>query len=195
MLPTRQQRRVRLVSGQAWFQVAHNTARPFVVDAGDRRITALGTAFDVRLGRDERTVQITLAEGRLAVEAIQSRLVRLIRAAPPASVLIPGDSLVVSDAKPVLSREADVAKISSWRQGHLIFEGDTLEKAVEEVNRYSSMQIVVAEPSLANLPVSGVFQAGHSRSFIETVTGHYPISAAEQPDGRVVLTRKQPVSP
>src|SRR5262249_55156254 len=100
------QRRVRLTSGQAWFQVAHNAGWPFVVEAGDRRITALGTAFDVRLGNRENSVQVTLVEGKVAVEAIQSPLARFIRSAPPASVLSPGDSLVVSGAQPVLSRPA-----------------------------------------------------------------------------------------
>src|SRR6185437_14303563 len=190
------ERHVRLVSGQAWFQVARNPGRPFVVDAGDRRITALGTAFDVRLGSPEKSVQVTLVEGRVAVEAIQSPLTRMIRSAQPRSVLIPGDSLVVSHARPILSHRADVVKISGWRQGRLIFEGDTLGAAVAEMNRYSHCQIVLAHPSLANLPVSGVFQAGHSRSFIEAVTGHYSIAVSEQADGRVLLAPKQPaVSP
>jgi transmembrane sensor len=187
-----EQRRIRLVSGQAWFQVAHNPTWPFVVDAGDRRITALGTAFDVRLGSGEKKVQVTLVEGRVTVEAIRSPLARLIRSAPPASVLMPGDSLVVSDAEPVLSRQADVAKIASWRQGQLVFEGDTLDAAIAEVNRYSNTQIVLADPALANLRVSGVFKVGHNRSFIETVTAHFQIVASAGADGRVVLAPKPP---
>lgn len=187
------ERHIRLVSGQAWFQVAHSPGRPFIVDAGDRRITALGTAFDVRLGNPEKSVQVTLAEGRVAVEAIQSPLGRLIESTQPPSVLTPGDSLVVSDARPVVSHQADVAKIAGWRQGQLIFEGDTLAAAVAEMNRYSGCPIVLADPSLANLPVSGVFQAGHSRSFIETVTGYYPIVVSQQADGCFLLTPKQPV--
>ncbi len=186
-----EQRHVRLVSGQAWFQVAHNPARPFVVDAADRRITALGTAFDVRLGSPEKSVQVTLIEGRVAVEAIQSPLARLVQSAQTRSVLIPGDSLTVSHARPILSHRADVAKISGWRQGQVIFEGDTLEAAVAEMNRYSHCQIVLGDTALAKLPVSGVFQAGHSRSFIETVTGYYPIAASEQTDGSVLLAPKQ----
>jgi transmembrane sensor len=181
-----EQRAVRLVSGQAWFQVAHNTAWPFVVDAGDRRITALGTAFDERLDVRVGTVHVTLVEGKVAVEAIQSPLTRLIRPSSPASMLAPGDSLVVSGALPTLSRRADLAKIGSWRQGQIIFDDDTLQSAIAEMNRYSTQQIALADPSLAALRVSGVFKGGHSRNFVEAVTGHYPISA-EYVDGRIVL--------
>jgi transmembrane sensor len=184
-----EQRAVRLVSGQAWFQVAHNTAWPFVVDAGDRRITALGTAFDVRLDDRDSTVHVTLVEGKVAVEAIRSPLARLIRSAPPASVLAPGESLVVSDAQPALSRHADLAKVGSWREGQIVFDDDTLETAIAEMNRYSTQQIVLADASLAALRVSGVFKAGHSRNFIEAVTGHYAIRA-ENVDGRIVLTSR-----
>jgi transmembrane sensor len=181
-----QQRTVRLVSGQAWFQVAHDAAWPFVVDAGDRRIIALGTAFDVRLDDRDDTVRVTLAEGKVAVEAIQSPLIRLIHSAPPASVLSPGDLLVVSGAKPAQSRRADVAKVGSWRQGQIMFDDDTLASAIAEMNRYSTQHIVLADSSLAALRVSGVFNAGHSRNFIEAVTSHYAI-VAEEVDGHVVL--------
>jgi transmembrane sensor len=188
------QRLVRLVSGQAWFQVAKNPQRPFVVDAGDRRITALGTAFDVRLLGSEKSVQVTLVEGRVTVEAIQSPWARLLRSPPAPSVLTPGDSLVIADAQPVITRRADVAKIGSWRQGQIVFSDETLASAIEEVNRYSHVQIVLADPSLAGLRVSGVFNAGHSQSFIETVTGHYPIVASHEGDGRVVLAPKSSAS-
>jgi transmembrane sensor len=184
---TRDLRRVRLVSGQAWFQVAKNVQRPFVVEAGGQRITALGTVFDVRLGGPAASVQVTLVEGRVAVEAIESPLARLIGSPPHASVLSPGDSLVVSNSRPVVTQRADVANIGSWRQGQLAFDDDSLASAIEEINRYSSRQIVLADPSLAALRVSGVFKAGHSESFIETVTGHYPIKVLEQSEARVVL--------
>jgi transmembrane sensor len=135
-----------------------------------------------------------LVEGKVTVESIQSPLARLLRPAPPAVVLMPGESLLVSDIEPVLLQRADVARITSWRQGQLIFENDTLGSAVQEVNRYSNTQIVLADPALATLRVSGVFNAGHSQSFIDTVIGHYPISALERSDGRVVLTPKPPAA-
>jgi transmembrane sensor len=185
------ERHVRLVSGQAWFQVAKNPHRPFIVEAGEQRVTALGTAFDVRVGNKD-AVQVTLLEGRVTVEPIQSKLAALIRPPPPISELAPGESLIAIGNEPAAKHKADVSKIASWRLGQVVFDDDTLENAVAEVNRYSSIQIVLADPSLATLRVSGVFAVGHSESFIETVTGHYPIRVVERTGDRIVLATRAP---
>jgi transmembrane sensor len=181
-----QVRRVQLLAGQAWFEVAKHQPRPFVVEAGNQRVTAHGTAFDVRLEEHDQ-VQVTLAEGRVSVEALKSA-----GAGPDIPVshedLLPGDQLVVSVARPAIKHKADVAKATIWREGQIIFDDDTLEKAVTEVNRYSTRKIVLADPRLASLRMSGVFIAGHSESFLETVTGHFPIKVTGSADGPLLLT-------
>jgi transmembrane sensor len=187
---TPEQRNVRLLAGQAWFQVAKNPNRPFVVEAGNRRVTALGTAFDVRLDGQE-AVQVTLAEGKVSVETILSPLARLIKAPPKPQLLIAGEALITSDDAPVEKRKADVAKVVSWRQGQVVFDNDTLDAAIAEINRYSATRIELADPALGQLRVSGVFKAGHSESFVETVTGHYPLQIASRDESRIVLTGGQ----
>lgn len=181
------ERHVRLMGGQAWFQVAKNPDRPFLVEAGGQRVTALGTAFDVRLA-DKDAVQVTLVEGRVTVVPIQSRLAALIGPPPKVSELEPGESLIATSAGPAARRKADVSKISSWRRGQVVFDNDSLDAAAAEINRYSHTQIVLADPALAPLRVSGVFTIGQSESFVETVIGHYPIRVAERTDDRIVLT-------
>lgn len=186
---TAQQRNVRLLAGQAWFQVAKNAARPFVVEAGDQRVTALGTAFDVRLDDLDTgdSVQVTLTEGTVSVEPIRSPLTRLIRPPAVASVLEPGEALVVKNDAPAMKSKADLVKVSSWRQGQVVFDNDTLDVAVAEINRYSPLRVELADARLGQLRVSGVFKAGHSESFVETVTGHYPIQIAARDESRIVL--------
>ena len=184
---TPEQRSVRLLAGQAWFQVAKNPNRPFVVEAGNRRVTALGTAFDVRLN-DHDSVQVTLAEGKVSVEPILSPLARLINPPPVPELLIAGEALIVSEDAPVEKRKADVSKVVSWRQGQVVFDNDTLEAAIAEINRYSATRIELADPALGQLRVSGVFKAGHSESFVETVTGHYPLQIASREESRILLT-------
>jgi transmembrane sensor len=178
-------RRVHLLSGQAWFEVAKNQPRPFVVEAGDQRVTAHGTAFDVRL-EDHNQVQVTLIEGRVSVDALKRD-----GAGPNIPVehqdLGPGDQLVVTPARAPTKRKADVAKVTSWREGQIIFDDDTLATAVAEVNRYSSKKIVIADPRLASLRMSGVFIAGHSDSFVETVTGDFPIKVTQTANGQLLL--------
>ena len=187
---TPERRSVRLLAGQAWFQVTKNPERPFVVEAGDQRVTALGTAFDVRMdGRD--SVQVTLAEGKVSVEPILSPLARLISAPPVPKLLVAGEALIVSDDASVEKRKADVTKVVSWRQGQVVFDNDTLDTAIAEINRYSATRIELADPSLGQLRVSGVFKAGHSDSFVETVTGHYPLQIASRDESRILLTAGQ----
>jgi transmembrane sensor len=186
------QRHVRLLSGQAWFQVAHNPSRPFVVEAGDQRVVALGTAFDVRFEDRQRTVQVTLLEGRVSVEPIRSMFADLIESRPPAAELAPGEALTASAREPPHKQRADISKVSSWRRGQVVFNNDRLDTAIAELNRYTSSRIELADPALASLKVSGVFYAGHSDSFLETVTGYYPIRIVERSGGRVVLGPKSP---
>ncbi len=178
-------RRVQLLAGQAWFEVAKNQPRSFVVEAGDRRVTAHGTAFDVRLDDHDR-VQVTLIEGRVSVDALSP-----IGAGPNPvehEDLLPGDQLVFSGTRPATKRKTDVAKATSWRDGQIIFDDDTLAAAVAEVNRYSAKKIVLADPRLASLRMSGVYIAGHSDSFVETVTANFPIKVTPDSDGRLLLT-------
>jgi transmembrane sensor len=181
-----QVRRVQLVAGQAWFEVAKNQPRPFVVEAGDRKVTAHGTAFDVRI-EDHDQIQVTLIEGRVSVEALKSGGVG--PNSPTDHVdLLPGDQLIAAATRPATKRKTDVGKATSWREGQIIFDDDTLETAVAEVNRYSTKKIVLADRRLAALRMSGVFIAGHSDSFLETVIGHFPIKVTPDSDGQLLLT-------
>lgn len=183
---TAQERSIRLLEGQAWFQVAKDVKRPFVVEAGDQRVTALGTAFDVRLGERD-TVQVTLAEGRVSVEPIRSKLAQLIQPQASRAELNPGEALIISAETPATRRKADLSKVMSWRSGQVVFDNDTLETAIAEVNRYSATRVELADRELGELRVSGVFKAGHSESFVETVTGHFPIRVIERDANRIVL--------
>jgi ferric-dicitrate binding protein FerR (iron transport regulator) len=160
-------------------------------EAGEQRVTALGTAFDVRLA-DKGSVQVALAEGRITVETIQSKIAAPIMPSSKVSVLDPGESLTAAGRESAAERKADVAKIAGWRMGRVVFDDDTLGNAVAEVNRYSNTAIVLADPALTGLRVSGVFLVGHSESFIETVTGHYPIQIAERSANRIVLAARVP---
>jgi transmembrane sensor len=184
----KQVRRIQLLAGQAWFEVAKNQPRPFVVEAAGERITAHGTAFDVRI-QDRDHVQVTLVEGLVSVETlrpgVQPRGVRT------REELLPGEQLLTAAALPeVRKRKVDLAKATSWRAGQIIFENDTLAAAVAEVNRYSTTEIRIGDPRLAPLRLSGVFLAGHTDSFLETLAGYFPIQVTPDRDGRLILTLK-----
>jgi transmembrane sensor len=181
-------RRIRLRGGQALFEVAPVPARPFVVEAGNRTITALGTAFDVRV--DEGAVQVLVVDGSIAVQEKSTGAGELAGAVGPPDSRIemkPGEHLLARTGLPDVVQHADVEQITSWREGRIVFDNDTLASAVAEVNRYSRIQIVLGDPDLAQLRVSGVFAAGGTQSFLETVTRHYSLRITGKSEDRIVL--------
>jgi transmembrane sensor len=164
------ERRVRLLRGQALFEVAKNPARAFVVLAGNRRITALGTSFDVRIDQDD--VRVVLVEGRVAVDALE---------------LEPGEQLVARTGAPAVVRAANVARLTSWKAGRLVFQDESLGDAVAEVNRYIRKPLTLDDPQIAALRISGVFRTAEVERFAASMTDLYPLAAMTQPDGSVRL--------
>lgn len=173
----RSQRRVELVQGQAFFEVAHDPSRPFVVAAGDAQVRAVGTQFDVR--RFEGEVRVVLTEGRVAVVGKRSG----------ETTLTPGQGIVL-DGKGSAPRptSVDVAALTSWRTGTLTFHNQTLANAVQELNRYSKTKIVLDASTPRQLIVSGAFQAGDTHEFIAAATLLYGLKARTRSDGDIELS-------
>lgn len=188
---TSTERRVRLLKGQAWFDVAKSPSRPFTVDAGGERVRALGTIFDVQVGAHGETIQVALAEGRVRVEPIRSGFSALLAPHSQPTDLLPGEAVTITGDHPV-REHVDLAKVGSWRTGKLVFDNDTLATAIAQLNRYTHAQIALSGSALAGLRVSGVFKAGQNKSFLEALTGHYPIRIAEQGPDRIVLAPASP---
>lgn len=186
---TPERRNLRLLQGQALFQVAHNAARPFVVTAGDRTVTALGTKFDVRL--DGQSVKVVLIEGRVAVEPLRLHGVERIAPVLARHTLDPGEELIaVPDAK-VEVAAADTDQATSWRRGQVIFRDNTIAEAVAEMNRYSDTQLVVNDPRIADLKISGVFGVTREENFLAALTSFYPIEADKRSPRVTALTWRQ----
>jgi transmembrane sensor len=179
-------RDVRLLGGQAMFHVAKDQDRPFVVAAGDRRITATGTAFDVRLG-DKGVVSVLLVEGRVRVDPVKREGFARLVPAIVSETLDPGQRLTAPVSGEVRIAAADVDRSTSWTRGQLIFRDDRLGDAVEEMNRYSRVRLVIEDPRVAALKVSGVFRAERSDNFVTALTAFYPIEAERRSPGIVAL--------
>jgi transmembrane sensor len=141
------ERRIALLEGEAWFDVAPDPARPFVVDAAGGTVTALGTAFDVAL--DKAGAHVTVTQHRVSVasgggavvveEGQQSDYAEHGAARPPEPV--------------------DVARATAWRRGKLIFENRPLGEVVRALGRYHRGFVYFADPALRARRVTGVFNA------------------------------------
>jgi len=178
-------RDIRLLSGQALFRVAHDPSRPFTVVAGDRRIIATGTAFDVRIG-DGGTVRVTLIEGHVRVEPLQRDGQDRPPPAAAVATLDPGERLASTASGRVLVAAADLERDTSWTRGQIIFRDDRMADAVGEVNRYSTNRLIVTDPRVANLRVSGAFAAGSTENFVAAITTFFPVDARRE-GGTTVL--------
>lgn len=159
---TRARRGLRLISGEAWFDVAKNPDRPFVVTAGAHTVTATGTSFDVRIAADR--LGVAVSEGRVIVAAADRTQLAAVAAGQRAD--IGGGSVRLAAAGPVAG---------DWRKGRLQFETSTLAEAVAEMNRYRRTPIVLDDPTVGALRVSGVFEAGEGSSFVDALPLTYPV--------------------
>lgn len=171
-----------LKRGQAMFDVAHDAARPFVVDAGTTQVTALGTRFDVR--RLSEGARVTLLQGRVEVVANA--------AANRSWRMDAGQQIQISARAPTAKPQVvDVAAATSWTSGRLLFQETPLVDAVAEVNRYADHPIVLAAPSVATKPLSGAFDTGDPLAFAEAVSEIYGLTKSVRADGATVLTPRR----
>jgi transmembrane sensor len=150
-------RTVWLDSGEAYFEVAHDATRPFVVEAGGSRVTVLGTKFSVR--RDGSHVSVTVVDGRVQVSPVN------IAAAP---AIVTRDDLVVADGGAMrVSRQTalQVDNQLGWRQGRLVLDQMTLAQAAAEFNRYNRVKLVIADPVAAQMRIGGSFNVDNVDGF------------------------------
>lgn len=155
-------RTVRLNTGEAWFQVKSDRARPFVVEAGPVRVRAVGTAFSVR--RMEGGAEIVVTEGVVAAWTDES-------ANEPVSAHA-GMHLFVPDRpgpmRPV-AVEATDAGLLSWRSGQIELTARPLDQAAAEFNRYNRRKIVINDPAIAKEQVDGIFRTDDPEGFATAV--------------------------
>lgn len=183
-------RRIIMESGEAYFDVAHQPARPFIVQVGDREVSALGTEFVVR--RDGAGVSVTLLEGRVAVSSV-SKVAREPGVSTPrqVQVLKPGERLRV-DANGMLAIDlAAIEKATAWQRGQLVFEDTPLSVAVKEFNRYSRAPIELGSPELTKIRVGGTFRVGDAARFAQAVAESNGLAVMNL-DGALILTRIDP---
>jgi transmembrane sensor len=184
------ERRIFLDRGQAFFQVAKDKLRPFRVFVGSDEVRALGTAFDIRRIGDH--AHVTLEEGRVAIySASGARVVRpiAVHAALPIAVLEPGERAVLSKSAPVRIEKANLESAAAWRYGRLILDSTPLGDTVADLNRYGGPQIVLSDPSLADIKVSGVFHTGDPVTFADAITQALPVRVAYEDENKIVLAR------
>jgi transmembrane sensor len=171
--------RVIQLDGEAYFKVAPDPQRPFLVYAGRFSVKALGTAFAVHAL--ENGVDLTVTAGHVELASFKE---------PPADVASRGEApadqaetrvgllkgqhaYFHGDSKLIESLdEHALEEHLSWRDGMLIFENDRLSDVVTELNRYSSTRIVISDPAIQDLRLGGYFKVQDIGSILDTLRGY-----------------------
>jgi transmembrane sensor len=168
---------VRLLRGEAYFDVAHDPTAPFDVEAAGSVVRALGTAFNIKL-RDD-LAELTVTDGLVGVRTEEGATGKV-----PA-----GDAAVIRShfvgLRTLEPRAVDQRTV--WRDHIVEFNGETLEQAVAELNRYRDRPIVIEDQRLAALPVGGRFRVDDIDDFLAALRQTLPIAAAVDSDGGILL--------
>lgn len=152
------QRHITIEDGEAWFQVAHDKRRPFIVEAGDVRVEAVGTAFSVR--RREDGVDVLVTEGVVETWVVGREKDK--------SRITAGSKSFVADLTPdiaVVEASGDIDRALAWRSGELALNGESLDYAVSELNRYNVRKLVIDDRRLGRELLVGYFRTDQPEEF------------------------------
>lgn len=155
-------REVELAEGEAWFEVAKDAARPFVVAAGKVRARAVGTAFSVR--KRDNGVEVLVTEGVVETWSDGDEAQR-VRLSAGQSALINEHAIVHYEA----TKASSVDRALAWRGGMIDLNGTSLADAADEFNRYNERQIVIADPDAAGERFDGLFRINDPEGFAQAV--------------------------
>lgn len=158
------ERRVRLIAGEALFDVAKDTARPFLVEASGMHVRAVGTSFVVRCLPD-KPVEVLVREGVVEVKREAAAVAAPVRLVANTRAVAAGDSALEASAV----TPAEVSRELVWREGLLAFEDMPLNEAVAEFARYSDTRILIEDSSVGRETVTGLYMANNPAGFAEAV--------------------------
>ena len=183
VLLSKDSRQIALDRGQAWFQVAKDRRRPFVVDAGIAHARAVGTAFSVH--RTDTGVQIAVTEGVVAVWATD--------ASGAMSLLHAGDYARFETGNPtpqIGTAPGAIERALAWREGEVSLEGDTLRSAIDTFNRYNHQQLVLSDEALGRERLVGLFKINSPLDFAQTLEATLDVQVTATAD-EIRLSRKK----
>jgi transmembrane sensor len=193
-----QSRDIRLVKGEALFEVARDPDRPFRVYAGNGLVRAIGTTFTVYL-KDSDNVSVTVAEGEVELATVSVPDVKQragdtadVPAAPLAKIKAGQIATFSLDIESIQTLEhAELSRRLSWRDGMLRFDGEPLSEAVQEVSRYTTQKIVILDPALRDLRIGGYFRVGETEAMFEALESSFGVRVERINESLVHLSARR----
>ncbi len=184
------QRQIEMGEGQAFFRVKPDPERPFVVQVGGMRVTAVGTAFDVL--HVDRRIAVTVQEGMVDVVAETGAEVMANGVPATRPVRVPaGYQLVQGEhdrAIPVL-RAVDPSSVTAWRQGRLEYNAEPLESVIANVNRYAARPVTLQDSVLGQLRYTGIIRTDAVDEWLRALPQIFAVEVRSEGNGTVILPR------
>lgn len=181
-----------LERGEVYVTVARDRDRPLSVLAGDRIVQAVGTEFNLQI-TDKQQIELVVLEGKVKIGVRDADDGPMD---PDAPVLAPSSRTLVANQTTTLKSDReeiievspeDIAVNLSWRNGNLIFRGESLEEAVREIERYTPVEFVFLNEELKKVRVAGLFKAGDVEGLLATLRENFNIVYQKTDDKKVLL--------
>lgn len=178
------QRHLKLIQGEAKFDVAKDSARPFTVTAGNKSFTALGTIFNIQKNTNH-DLELLVTEGKVlitksikVIERISDTMNSLKLEELPGVLVKSGEKAIIGNSTLTPIKKVSLVQVQrdlAWQQGMLIFEGEPLIKALEEISRYSNTHFEIIDDKLAQLIIAGYFKADDIDGLLKSLSLNFNI--------------------
>lgn len=170
-----------LEKGEAYFSIAHDANRPFVVTAGSHKITVLGTRFSIR--KDTDKLEVALVDGRVWFSADDG-------APSQSALMMPGDVLVATATGVSVTKEPrkEISDELAWRSGIIVFHNTPLAEAAKQYNRYNHEKIVIGDSFAAAHEISGALPADNTQEFAHIAQKFFGLQVKRN-GGEIVISR------
>ncbi len=189
---TDEARYIVLESGEAYFQVAHDRSRPFIVNVGGTTVRAVGTAFNIR--RSAERVVVTVSEGivdvQRATDNTSAEGTPSADRGPARSVrLSAGEEVVLAlrEIKPLTVKPADPEAATAWKSGRLEFVDEPLSGVIATINRYSRREVVITSRELGKLTLTGSVMDNHIDEWLISLQDILPMTVVTVSESTVLL--------
>lgn len=186
-------RELTLLQGEAFFNVAKDPQRPFIVAVDTTRVQAVGTQFNINKRREK--IEVTVLEGKVRVseetpDHPQKWLTDLVKGEQVVTRALSAPASLASQM--VLQRQdhLNLRAVLSWRDNKLTFDDRDLSDVVEDFNRYNNKVLILADPTLNQIKVSGTFNPHDPKSFAQSLTRIAPVQLQTTQEQQLILSRK-----
>lgn len=184
-------RRVHFEGGEAYFEVARDPSRAFVVAVGSREVRVLGTAFNIR--HIAAHTDLAVSEGTVGLSKQVGLLGSLIAPGTAGQPLTAGTRVAYdAGSSEVVRGTVSAAAIASWRRGQLIYRGERLADVIADLDRYFPGSLAVSDPTVANLKVSAVINLDGEDKILSALARQLPIRVSRLPGSRTEISANSP---